>query len=235
MRVRRLGGHSRVTAGGPTKDAQRALIVAAGGLPDRELIGALTTDAVRVVAADGGAVVAESCGLTVDVVIGDLDSLPPAWSAAHPATQVVHVADQEDTDLAKALSWCAEEALLAVDVVGIDGGRPDHALGVHLALAAAPTALELVLHLRDADVLRMLAGSPELVLKLPPGTHVSLIALGTVHEVRLTGTRWPLDQETLTTDTRGLHNLVLEPPLRLTRGAGAPLLLMCVHPVRGAT
>src|SRR5690606_4712223 len=53
----------------------RALVFAHGELDDPEEALALARSADVVVAADGGATLAMSCGVTPDYIVGDLDSL----------------------------------------------------------------------------------------------------------------------------------------------------------------
>lgn len=211
-----------VTTGG-------ALIVAAGNPPPAPLVGVLAERADTVLAADGGALVAEALGLTVDAVIGDLDSLPATWRAAHPDVACIHDGYEHDTDLVKALRHAAAVGHTTADVIGVDGGRSDHQLAALLALTEAPSELTAVVHLSDADVTLLDADRPVLRLDLPVGQHLSLLPLAPLPRISATGVRWPLADEPLR-GTQGLHNEALGGPCELTLEAGGPVLLMLVQP-----
>ncbi|KAF5020233.1 hypothetical protein F66182_7750 [Fusarium sp. NRRL 66182] len=70
----------------------------------------------------------------LQLIIGDLDSLTPAVrdfysSQPSPAT-VIHDADQESTDFAKAINWIRKEYPEGIDIVALGGigGRVDQGL-----------------------------------------------------------------------------------------------------------
>jgi thiamine pyrophosphokinase len=96
------------------------------------LSGAVTTNAPIIVAADSGLIAAEAAGITVDWVIGDMDSLDDVRRLdKYPADRVLrygHDKDYTDTELALALlrdQGCGETWL-----IGGGGGRTDHLLAI---------------------------------------------------------------------------------------------------------
>ena len=60
------------------------------------------------------------------------------------------------------------------------------------------------------------------------GSQVSLFAFGAADGVTLTGCEWVLENETLTTGTRGLNNKSLAAKIKLVVEQGA--VLLCVEP-----
>jgi thiamine pyrophosphokinase len=123
----------------------RAIIVADGDRPTRAALDATwpgwDTGVGLVVAADGGAAAARALGLTVDVLVGDADSIAPAESerlaAAGVAVEAALV-DKDETDTELALLAALRRGATEITVLGAFGGeRLDHELA-NLALLAHP-------------------------------------------------------------------------------------------------
>ena len=92
-----------------------------------------------VVAADGGAVEALRLGLHVDVLIGDMDSVPSDVrdAVSREGGEVrTFPADKDVTDLELAMEAAVSTGARRVLVLGGDGGRFDHLLGNALLLAS---------------------------------------------------------------------------------------------------
>ena len=88
-------------------------------------------DTAIVVAADSGLHLAETLGLHVDRIVGDLDSADPDLVEAAVARGAVierHPAEKDATDLELALDAAVREGAQRVVVVGGGGGRLDHFL-----------------------------------------------------------------------------------------------------------
>ena len=137
------------------------------------------------IAADGGAATALALGLSIETVIGDLDSLDLATRDRLGRTPILHDRDQDTTDFEKCLARI--DAPLVVGV-GFVGGRLDHTLAVLSALVGQ-TDTDVVL-LGASDVIFPVRR--RLRLDVPPGTRVSLYPMGPVRG-RSTGLEWPID------------------------------------------
>ena len=115
----------------------RALVVVAGPTTDQPVgIDRRTSDVV--IAADGGAALADVLGWPIDALVGDFDSIEPdtlARTRAAGATVRAFPSDKDETDLELALAEARERAADEVIVVGGGGGRLDHLLGVIAALS----------------------------------------------------------------------------------------------------
>lgn len=211
------------------------IVVVAGGEPvAHALVPALGPGAL-VVAADAGVDRARSLGWRVDVAVGDFDSITPDGRVAlgdEVADVRTHPADKDATDLELALQVAAELAARRsgagrrVLVLGLEGGRPDHALANLLVAASEPFAsleIELVLAHGRAWVVRdRLVGQPE------PGRTVSLVPVHGPAMVSVTGVRWPLHRSTLDAGTtRGVSNETTGAPLDLTVHDGT---VLCIAP-----
>jgi thiamine pyrophosphokinase len=171
---------------------------------------ALPDDAV-VIAADGGLSLAAPLGLTVGIVIGDMDSV--STTALERAVQAGarverHPTGKNVTDLGLALDAAVAGGADDITIVGGAGGRLDHLLA---------NAMLLCSDRYDDVVLRWLTGTETVVpcspdrpvhLEGQPGDLVSLIPVsGPALGVTTTGLRWRLDGGGLAPgSTRGISN-----------------------------
>lgn len=208
------------------------IVVVAGGqavAPDRV---AAVPAAARVVAADAGVDLAHELGWSVDVAVGDFDSIT---EAAHDALADSvpdvrrHHPDKDATDLELALEVAAELTggeRRRVLVLGLEGGRPDHALANLLVASAprfAPLDVELVLEEGRAFVVR-----DHLQGELPAGRTVSLVPVHGDASVSVEGVRWPLHRSTLVAGTtRGVSNEAAGGPFAVTVHDG---IVLCIIP-----
>lgn len=204
------------------------IVVVAGGAPvDASLVHAVPTS-VHIVAADSGLELARSLDWSVDVLVGDLDSLDPSLVAMADelAGEVRrHPVDKDFSDLELALAVAVERGPARVLVVGLEGGRPDHALA-NLLVAASPDFAELDLELvldrgRAWVVHSHLAGRQE------AGRTISILPVHGPAEVSVSGVRWPLVGEVLNPgSTRGLSNETTGGAFELHVHAGTVLCIL---------
>jgi len=191
-----------------------------------------------VVAADGGLDRAASLGLTVDVVVGDLDSVSPAALAAAEAagTRVIrHPVAKDATDLELALDAALRFEPERILVVGSAGGRLDHLLGSLLLLAAdAYAGVEVDAQLGRAAV-HVVRGERRLRGRV--GELVSLFALhGPATGVVTDGLAYPLRGETLPPGTsRGTSNVFVAEEALVSVGGGVVVALRPTGSVEGGT
>ncbi len=212
-----------------------ALVVADGDIPTRPALDAVWpgwSEGLRlVVAADGGARGAERLGFTIDLVVGDCDSLGEADIARLAAAgveirRVPAEKDESDTELAMLAS--IERGATALTVVGALGGsRLDHALA-NVALLALPALEGRPCELLDpAARVRLLTAPATLDLPGQPGGIVSLVPFGDgVEGVTTDGLAYPLREEPLPAGpARGLSNVRLGDTARVGLRAGRLLVI----------
>ncbi len=212
------------------------IVVVSGGLaPDPAEVGPLPQGAF-VIAADSGVDHAAALGLTVDVLVGDLDSASASAVRAAEAAGVRierHPVDKEATDLELALDYALALGARRVTVVSGGGGpRLDHHLAELVLLASARYApLHLDARIGSARAVPVHAGETA-ELTGAPGAVLTLLALGgRASGITTSGLRWPLRGETLEPgSTRGVSNEIVSGPVRVAL-AGGTLLVVGSRPL----
>ncbi|MCU1459255.1 MAG: thiamine pyrophosphokinae [Actinomycetia bacterium] len=207
-------------------------VVLVGGEPSdpADVDPSIVPAGARVIAADSGLAHAAPWGLTVDEVVGDLDSVDRAQldAAVRAGARVhEHPAAKDETDFELALAFARDAGATRVLVIGGAGRRLDHLLGNLLLLGAdAWAGMEIEARIGPAHVwvVRSIA-----VIRGAPGDLLTLLPVGgPAVGVETAGLRYPLRGETLRAGTpRGVSNEMLDhlATVRLTGG-----VLLAIHP-----
>lgn len=203
----------------------RAIVVAGGHGPGP---GVIDDAGAFVIAADSGLDRAMEMGLRVDLVVGDLDSVSDEALAAARAAGIpveVHPVDKDATDLELALEECVARGTTQVQVVALDGGRPDHWLA-NVSLLCSPRWADIEMHALSAtSEMRVVRGRTE--LDHPVGSLVTLMAWGgPVHGVEASGLRWAPPSTLVPGDTIGVSNEITAPPVTITISDGVLLVVI---------
>lgn len=218
-----------------------ALIVGDGEIPSRTVFERLFPPAHAapefVIAADGGALKAESLGLRPDLVVGDLDSLDEREVERLRGDDVPVLAfpsrkDESDTELAvrEALARGADRVVL----IGVLGGRRlEHTLA-NLLLLTMPELSRVDAAIVDrASTVRALGsgGRRRLEVHGAAGDYVSLLPLTErVEGVTTTGLAYELhDEELRQGPARGLSNELTDGHATVSKRDGR---LLVVHTSR---
>ena len=164
------------------------------------------------IAADGGAVRLHQAGRRPDLIVGDLDSLPPDTKArleAHGVTFEVHPHEKAQTDGELALRAAIARGADEIVIVGAFGGtRLDHLVGNLLLLANEDFAAIDVAIVTEQATFRAVRGPGILELEGAPGDWVTLSPLSEVaRAVTTDGLRYKLHREDLVRgSSRGVSN-----------------------------
>ncbi|HEU5228654.1 MAG TPA: thiamine diphosphokinase [Ktedonobacteraceae bacterium] len=123
------------------------VIFAGGTLQPGKAVDAALATADLVIAADSGADIALSYGLTPSIIIGDFDSLViPLQTLEAMGSQVIRVAEEKDeTDSELAVQIAIERGAHAITLLGgLGGTRFDHTIANVLLLAGYETPIYIV-------------------------------------------------------------------------------------------
>lgn len=206
--------------------ARYALILANGAPPPRRLFLFYRTKAGYFVCADGGANTAARWGEQPDLIIGDLDSIQSATVKKFSRVKMLRIADQNSTDLEKAISWTLRKGYRRVVVLGATGGRLDHLAGNLSALGKF--SLRATIRFVDEDGMLQAVGR-ELKFKGRPGAIVSLIPLSRCVGIVTSGLKWELKREVLELGKRESTSNVVRTRAVSIKVRRGKLLLFRIH------
>jgi thiamine pyrophosphokinase len=209
----------------------KAVIVAGGEPLDADKTQLEGADLL--VAADAGARWLVEAGVTPDLVIGDLDSIPSDLLARLETAGVPierHPIDKDAFDAELAVDRAVARGADQVIVIGALGGeRLDHEIANVLLLADEtwPATLVDLSIVRGGTQVRALHGGGRLELRGGVGYLVTLLPLGgDAGGVRTDGLRYPLDGEPLRFGrSRGLSNVVERAPASVSLDRGTLLVI----------
>lgn len=193
---------------------------------DDALLRSLASSGLTVLAVDGGLSACAQAGVVPDVLIGDLDSVPPGGLDALEATVAVerYPADKDVSDLDLALEHVLASGGVRAVVTRACGGRLDHQLAVIGSLLRhPPLECSLVESAVIGEVAR--ADVTPSVMVFGEGVEFSIVCAEPA-VISVEGARWPLSTvpiEPLTSFT--LSNRVQGGPSRVTVHQGAVLVL----------
>ena len=163
------------------------------------------------------------------VVIGDMDSLPEALQERFSAL-VVHVAEQDDNDMTKAMRWVLREhpEVEEITILGATGLREDHTVG-NLGLLMEYTRLfdlggRNVQMVSDFGTAFALTDSCE--LHLGEGRRFSLFSTDNSLRISSEGLEWPTDDVVFDAWWKATLNRTTEPIVTLRFNHPAPALVI---------
>ncbi len=208
----------------------RALVLVNGGLhePDvlRSRIGAEAFDLV--LGADGGARHACTLNVTLDAIIGDLDSFSDLEQQGVGDTEFVsYPAGKDETDLELALLYAEEQGADQIVMVGAMGGRMDMTIANILLMTHASLS-SCRIEVWHGEQTGWVIKPPGDDISGHPGDTVSLIPLGgDASGITTKGLKDSLKDQKLTFGpARGISNLLVEPSAHIKLSEG---LLLAVH------
>ena len=151
------------------------------------------------ICADRGYEAAKRFGLSPDLIVGDFDSMPAGFLTEEDRGRTLFLPRlKDDTDTAVCVAEGRKRGYRDFRVGGGLGGRLDHT-AANLQLAADCALRGESLWLCDAQNRATVLAPGSYVFPRIPGRYLSLLAFTeAVRGVRLTGTRWPLEDAVLT-------------------------------------
>lgn len=207
---------------------KRALIFLNGKYAKLEPMSGLAHNNTLVIGVDGGTRHIATFGLSPQIIIGDMDSLPSHVLndyLTQGALIMRHRPEKDETDFELSLDLAVGKGCSDIIVYGALGGRTDHML----ANILAPLAF------LDKSDIRLVHGLEEIryitsrtLVKGKIGDVLSLLPVsGDVTGVKTTGLRYPLQTETLTFGkSRGISNVLTGSKAMVTVASGT---LLCIH------
>lgn len=180
---------------------KKVLIIANGSIhPD--LLSVKINKYDMVICADGGARYALENRLTLDLVIGDMDSLNKSDQKTLDESGIsmdIHPVQKDATDLELALRKAVAKGPSSISIIGGWGSRWDHSL-INLHLMAAFTTKDIRIQmLNEWNTARAAVPGCKVTIRGLAGDSVSLVPLTpTVKGVTTEGLSYPLRRAPLT-------------------------------------
>ena len=202
----------------------KVLIVANGEWPKQFDVETVGTYRV-VIALDGAANRLIGSNMIPDVLLGDLDSVSESVLEQCKASGVtiVHTPDQQSSDISKGLEWVQRTYPDSeVDIIGVEIGRYDHHLAAYSALFECNSNATILL---DGWHARRVTQTPTNI-ETEPNSIISLIPFGKVTGATIKGCQFSLNNESLTTGTRGISNKATGRSITVSVESGDLLLLI---------
>jgi thiamine pyrophosphokinase len=206
----------------------RAIIFVNGTIENYGWVHTLLRGDDFIIGADGGTRHALIAGRIPDVVVGDMDSLPPHLLAEMERLGVPlerHPVHKDATDLELAIQRAVKEGASEVLLLGAVGSRLDQTLANLLISAQAwPIPVTLVNDEQRAQALR---SGECMTITASVGKTVSAIPLSPdVKGITYQGLAYPLQDATLRLgSTRGISNVVAEESATICVGEGVLLIV----------
>ncbi len=199
----------------------RALIIANGSIPAADLTRRTAARSGLIVCADGGANHARELEIVPHVIIGDFDSVVPSTLQYFSGARQLRIADQDSTDLEKAIKFCIEQKASQIDVIGASGDRVDHVTGALGCFKKFPKA-----HLELIDSVGTLSRIDGLVtFEAAAGEKISLIPLERCTGITTENLLYPLQDAMLELGVReGISNQAVGRPVTISVVTGTLLL-----------
>ncbi|MFN3346488.1 MAG: thiamine diphosphokinase [Candidatus Bipolaricaulaceae bacterium] len=198
----------------------RTVLILAGGVASPQEAREAAKGADFILAADGGLLLAQRAGLAVNLLLGDLDSLPFPPPNSLPVLRVPQ--EKDATDLELALDHAVALGAEKIVVVGAFGARLDHTLA-NVNLLEKYDVPVVLFHGKA----RVHLVVDRVELSGEPGDLVSLLPLSAeVRGVSTWGLRYTLsDGVLLRASTRGVSNEVVATPFGVSLRTGKLLLI----------
>ncbi len=180
----------------------------------------MAAGASPLLAADGGANHLARLGLRPEKVIGDLDSISASTRTWLGEPNMLHLPDQNRTDLDKAVAHAFDDmGVERLTVLAASGGRTDHDIGNLGLLARLAMGDRLIFE--DADQ-RILALTGEATLAATAGETWSFWTFDPAVRVTIEGVRWQVvDADLSAGTTPSISNEVTGEEIRIQAISGA--------------
>lgn len=189
-------------------DGMNALLVASGDSPGEALLKSKAAKADILVAVDNGLAAFAGCGLTPDLIVGDMDSVSHELLGSYLGkSQFVTVpAEKNDTDATLGVDEAIGHGANKIVFLGATGGRIDHLLSNLMLLKYAyDRGAELTIE-DERHEISLCKGTAE--IDGEKGQTVSIIPMNSRAVVNAQGLYYPLEDLLLTNERpRGVSNV----------------------------
>jgi thiamine pyrophosphokinase len=199
-----------------------ALIIANGTLPGKSIVLSTLETMDYIVCADGGANSARKLRIVPDIILGDFDSITESTKKYYRNVTMRRIADQDSTDLEKAIRHCIEQRHRTVWIIGATGSRLDHTTGALGCFKKFRWKANLIF-IDTEGALSLIKKS--VTIKTEEGEQISLIPLDRCEGVTTTNLKYKLNDDILELGVReGISNVATGSEVKISVHQGTLLL-----------
>ena len=180
---------------------KKAALIIDGEFPvNKKLIDKIKSSDM-IIAVDGAANTLIDNGIIPNVAVGDFDSIDS--SSKDNITTIVHMENQNKTDLEKTLDWCIDHNYLCLSIFGISGQSEDHFLGNFFIINEYADSIDCIIY-TDYSTITPCIGKT--TFKSFDGETVSIVSFEQENKVTSTNLEYPLDAYKLSPSARAIRN-----------------------------
>ena len=204
-------------------EGKKAYIFASGPVSDYNFVSSLVDKDSYILCADGGLEHCLQCGISPDVVIGDMDSYN---GRVDDKILIKHPTEKDDTDTSLCIKHAIEKGYNEIDVFGAIGGRFDHSF----------TNVQLLLYCKERGVNCRLCDKETLFVvhnesvKMPvkKGTTISIFSISVKsNNITLKGFKYPLERAKMSNDfPLGVSNVSVSEEIEIAVEDGTLLVVI---------
>ncbi|MDP8220991.1 MAG: thiamine diphosphokinase [Candidatus Stygibacter frigidus] len=193
-----------------TNNERSICIIANGEKPELSVLMKALSGVGMVIAADGGSDHCRKLGIFPDVIIGDLDSTSAGISEIFPNSEIIHLEDQETSDIEKAIEYALTFKPVRLNIISAMGKRTDHMLAnilVFYYLNRSGKLKDVDIHIYDnSGEMRFLSPGSHIICN-KKGRTVSFFSFGTISYLTIQGFRYNLEKHESKGYFSGLSNV----------------------------
>ena len=171
------------------------VILANGDFPKHPTPLRILKEATTIICCDGAVNNLVDHGLKPTHIIGDMDSISPELKNKYE-DMLIHIADQNENDLRKALKWVEKNGAKKASILGATGKRDDHSLANIFTLLDFPSQLKMTIF-TDHGKFSVVKGDQKFASFT--GEQVSLFSVDQTIEITTTYLKYNLNSKKLTT------------------------------------
>ena len=180
---------------------KKAALIIDGEFPvNKKLIEKIKSSDMTI-AVDGAANTLIGNGIIPNVAVGDFDSIDS--SSKDNIATIVHMENQNKTDLEKTLDWCIDHNYLCLSIFGISGKSEDHFLGNFFIINEYADSIDCIIY---TDYSTITPSIGKKIFKSFDGETVSIISFEQENKVTSTNLEYPLDAYKLSPSARAIRN-----------------------------
>lgn len=207
----------------------KSIICLNGEIPTEDFFSRYS--GIPIIAADGAANKLININVNPTLVIGDFDSID--LSVIHAHVEVLHVPDQNSTDLEKCLKVIDERELFPCLIYGATGKETDHTLYNLSVIQKHSINHQIIFHdsaYKDKEKYGVFV-SDYLSINLKVGSKISLLSF-VQSSVTSKGLKWELINKELSSEVSSVRNITKGDKVEIIVHKGCVLVLLDFEPIK---